>query len=300
VIGLLLALVCQLSARANEATNFPVTARGFYNAGTQAFAAKNFTEAERLFQSSLAAQDERVQPLALFNLGWTRFAAGLELLKNGPDAGKVVAQGNAALAVGEHAIGTAEAALAENQLDKMIAAYLEGRGARRELREAEKAVQAAMEAYGKTLTRWRRAADDFKGAAELNPADTNAVRNAAAVEQSIAKLVDSLRQMQQMAGKIGGQKEQLGRLLTKLKGQIPAPDAPPGSRGDEDEDEPPQPDSLAGQKESGGREGDSTTMPLSPEQAGQILDGLGIDGGRPLPMTDKQGAKPKEKTGRNW
>jgi tetratricopeptide (TPR) repeat protein len=295
-----LVLVCLLSARANQTTNFPVTARGLYNAGTRALAAKNFTEAERLFQTSLAAQDERVQPLALFNLGWTRFAAGLELLKNGPDAGKVAAQGNAALASGEHAIGTAESSLAENQLDKMIAAYIEGRGARHELREAEKAVRAAMEAYGRTLTRWRRAADDFKGAAELNPADTNAVRNAAAVERSIAKLVDSLRQLQQMAGKIGGQKEQLGRLLTKLKGQIPAPDAPPGSRGDEDEDEPPQPDSLAGQKESGGREGDSTMMPLSPEQAGQILDGLGIDGGRSLPMGDKQGAKPKEKTGRNW
>ena len=78
----------------------------------------------------------------------------------------------------------------------MVAAYLEGRGARRELRDAEKAVQAAMETYGKTLQKWQRAADDFKSAAELNPADTNAARNAEIVERGIAKLVDSLRKMQ--------------------------------------------------------------------------------------------------------
>jgi len=291
------------SAQASPATNFstPVTARDFYNAGTKLLAEKKFAEAEKLFASALAAQNERVQPPALFNLGHTRFAEGAEILKQGPDAQKTAARGSAALAAGETAIRSAESALAENNLDKMIAAYIEGRGVRRDLRDAEKAVQSAMEIYGKALLKWQRAADDFKSAAEINPADTNAARNTEIVERRIAKLIDQLRQMQQMAGALGKQRQDLGKMLSQLKGQIPAPNAPPGASGEDgDEDEGVQPDSLAGQKENAGRAGDQMQMPLSPEAAGQILDGLSLDGSRRLPMSDKQGAPPKEKTGRNW
>lgn len=298
----LVALAIGCAAYADEATKSvePVTARDFYNAGTQALATNKLADAERFFQSALGTQDESVQPKALFNLGHTRFDQGIEILKQGPDTQKVAALGHAALAAGGQAISFAESSLAENDLKRMVTAYLEGRGARRELRAAEKAVQAAMETYGKTLTKWQRAADDFKGAAELNPADTNATRNAEIVQQNIAKLIDSLRQMQQMAGKINGQKDQLGKLLSKLKGQLPGPDAPPGGKGDDDEDEPPQPDSLAGQREGTSRDGDQMQVPLSPDQAGQILDGMSLDGNRRLPMGDKQGDKPRDKNGRNW
>ena len=279
----------------------PVPARDFYYAGTKLLAGKKCADADKMFQSALAAQAEDVQPAALYNLGHTRFGEGVELLKKGPDAKKTAAQGGAALAAGEHALRSTEAALAESNLDKMIAAYLEGRGARHELRDAEKAVAAAMEAYGKTLARWQRAADDFKSAAEMNPADTNAVRNAEIVERGIAKLVDSLRQMQEMMGAMGKQRQDLGKMLSKLKGQIPAPKAPPGAAGDEDEDdEGVQPDSLAGQKENASREGDQMLVPLSPDQAGQILDGLSLDGSRRLEMSDKEGTPPKDKKGRNW
>jgi tetratricopeptide (TPR) repeat protein len=290
-------------ALAVEETNaiVPATARDFYNAGTKLLAGKKFAEAEMMFQSALAAQDERVQPAALYNLGHTRFGAGVELLKKGPDGQKTAAQGNAALAVGAQAMGAAEAALAENNLDKMIAAYLEGRGTRRELRDAEKAVQASMETYGKTLTKWQRAAADFKSAAELNPADTNAAQNAEIVERGIAKLVDNLRKMKEMMGAMGKQRQDLGKLLSRLKGRIPAPDAPPGAAGEDDEDDQGvQPDSLAGQKENASREGDQMKVPLSPEQAGQILDGLSLDGSRRLSISDKEGTAPKDKKGRNW
>jgi tetratricopeptide (TPR) repeat protein len=296
-----LAIGCRVQAVDLPAAAPSVTAREFYNAGAKLLAAKNFAEAEKMFQSALAAQDERVQPPALYNLGHARFAEGVELLKKGPDAQKVAAQGNAALAAGEHALRQGESSLAENNLEKMVATYLEGRGARHQLRDAEKAVAAAMETYGKTLQKWQRAADDFKGAAELNPADTNATHNAKIVERSIAKLVDSLRQMQEMMGAMGKQKQDLGKMLSKLKGQIPAPNAPPGAAGDDDEDEPPtQPDSLAGQKENAPQPGDQMQMPLSPEQAGEILEGLSLDGTRRLAMSDKEGAPPKDRKGRNW
>jgi hypothetical protein len=305
IFVLLLSLAAGGHAQAVDETNAAtlVTARDFYNAGTRLLAAKKYADAETMFESALAAQDGRVQPPALYNLGHARFDEGVELLKKGPDAQSVAARGRAALAAGDQAIHQAESALAEKDLDKMIYAYLEGRGARRDLHEAEKAVQAAMDACGKTLQKWQRAADDFKSSAELNPADTNAVRNAKIVERAIAQLVDQLQKMQQMMAMMGKQRQDLGKLLGKLKGQIPASDAPPGAAGDDDEDDDGiSPDSLAGQKENASREGEQMRIPLSPEEAGQILDGLSLDGGRRLPMamSDKEGTPPGDRKGRNW
>jgi tetratricopeptide (TPR) repeat protein len=295
-------LIC-FPAQAGDGTNSvaPATARDFYNAGTRLLAARKFADAEKMFQAALAAQDDRVQPAALYNVGHTRFGAGLERLKQGPDAQKAGARGSAALAAGDHAIRLAESALAQKDLNQMIAAYFEGRGARHELREAEKAVSAAMESYGKTLEQWLRAADDFKGAAELNPADTNAVHNAEIVERGIAKLVDSLRKMQEMMGMMGQKKQDLGKLLAKLKGSIPAPNAPPGPAGEDDEDDQGvTPESLAGQKESAVHQGEQMQILLSPDQASQMLNGLLLDGTRRLNMSDKEGTPPKDRKGRNW
>jgi len=297
------ALISGFQALAADTTNAvaPTTARDFYNAGTRLLAAKKFTDAEKMFQSALAAQDDRLQPVALYNVGHTRFASGLERLKQGPDAQKVAAQGSAALAAGEQAIHQSESALAQNNLNQMIAAYIEGRGARHELRAAEKAVSAALETYGKTLEQWLRAADDFKGAAELNPAGTNAAQNAEIVERGIAKLVDSVRKMQEMMGMMGQQKQELGKLLSKLKGSIPAADAPPGAAGEDDEeDQGMKPEDLTDKKENAARPGDQIQIPLSPDQASQMLTGLSLDGTKRLEMSDKEGKPPKDRKGRNW
>ncbi len=281
-------------------TNAPVTARDFYNAGTHLLAAKKLAAAETMFLSALAAQDERVQPPALYNLAHTLFAAGDELLKKGPDAQKTTMQARAALAAGNAAIRQAENALAGNEVERMMAAYLDGRGARRELRAAEKTVRAALEVYGQTLQKWQRAADDFKGAAEMNPADPQAAKNAATVERHIARLIDSVRQMQAMLEALGQQQQALGKLISQLKGRIPAPQAPPGAAGDEEDEPETTPESLAGRQEDAGRAGEQMPVPVSPEQAGQMLDNLAIDGSRRLPMSDQPTAPPKGKTGRQW
>jgi len=277
-----------------------VSARDFYNAGTRLLLAKKFADAERMFQAALAAQDDRVQPGALYNVGETRFASGVERLKQGPNAQKMTDQGAATLSNGDRAIHEAESALAANDLNRMIQAYLDGRGARRELRDAQKAVSEAMEMFGKTLEQWQRSADDFKGVNELNP-DTNAVHNAEVVEGDIARLVDTVRKMQSMMGMMGKQRQDLGKLLSKLKGQIPAADAPPGQSGEDDEDnEGVKPESLTGKKENAGKQGEQMQVQLSPDQANQILNGLSLDGTRRLDMSDKQGLPPKDRKGKVW
>jgi len=301
VTALLLALPAYDSHSEPASAASPITARDFYNAGTKLLGEKKYADAERMFQAALAVEDENVQPAALYNIGHTRFAGGMEKLKQGPDAQKAASQGRDALAAGENAVRNSESALAANDINKMIEAYLEGRGARRQLRDAEKAVTAAMETYGKTLEQWRRADGDFKGASELNLSDTNALHNAKIVEQDIARLVDSLRKMQDMMGMMGKQRQDLGKLLSKLRGQIPAPNAPPGPAGDDDEDnEGVKPESLTGQKENAGRAGEQMQVQLSPDQANQILNGLSIDGARRLNMSDKEGKPPGDRKGRNW
>ena len=280
------------------------SARGFYNAGTEKLRAGKLNDAETLFQSSLQKQDERVQPAALFNLAHVRFAQGQEELKKSPNG--AAKQGRAAVEDGSNAIQKATDALASNDIQQMVEAYLAGRGARKEMKAATEAVRRAMEAHGKTLVKWRRSLSDFKSAAELNPADTNAAQNAEVVERAIAKLVDSLRDMQMTAANLAGKKQQLNGLMKQMKGKIPAPNMPPGAPGgQEDEDEgddgkKPSPESLSGQKESdNGSGGQEMQLKISPEQAAQLMNSLQQDG-KQLPMGQGEQGQPKNRSGRTW
>ena len=277
--------------------------RELYNAGTEKLSAGKLSDAETLLESSLAKQDERVQPPALFNLGHVRFAQGKEELKKSPDAAATSKRSRAAGAAGAGAIQTAADALASNDVQQMVEAYFAGRGVRKEMRAAAEAVQHAMEAHGKTLMKWRRALSDFKSATELNPADTNAVKNAEVVAQAIAKLVDSMREMQESAAGLGGKQPELNGLLKQLKGKIPAPNAPPGAAGEEDEEgdggERPMPESLAGLQESATDSGKEPGLKISAEEAGQLLNSIQPDG-KQLPMGQGETGKPKSRSGRIW
>jgi hypothetical protein len=140
-----------------------------------------------------------VQPPTLYNLGHVRFAQGLEELKKSLSAKPTAARGRAAAQRSDPAIQQAADALASHDVQKMVAAYQNGRGVRKELKAAAAAVRRALELHGAALRKWQRALGDFKSAAELNPADTNARHNAEIVERAIAKLVDSIVEMQQVA-----------------------------------------------------------------------------------------------------
>jgi len=299
-LALALAPGCAVFADGGTNAVAPVTARDFYNVGTGLLGAKQFAEAEQMFEASLAAQDEHVQPAALYNLGDARFDDGEEALKKKPDAGSAATTGNTASAEANFAIRRAQSALADDDVSQMVAAYLEGGGARRNVTAAEEIVQQAMETYGDTLRKWQRAAEDFKSAAELDPADTNASRNAKIVEQHIAKLVDSLRQMQHTAAMLGGQHSQLNDLLAQLAGRIPKGDLPPGVTGEGEEDEGIQPESLRGLKEGATQEGGQIEAPLSPDEAAQILNGILPEGDHRLPVNEEKAGQPKKTNSRDW
>jgi len=289
--------VAQTNARAVVPEKAPVTARDFFNAGTRRLGDGKLREAEASLQAALAKQDERVQPASLYNLGHVRFAQGLEELKKSLAAGPTAARARTANERAGQAIQVAADALGGKDVQKMVAAYLNGRGARKELRAAGTAVRKALELHGAALRKWERSLGDFQSAADLNPGDTNAQHNVEVVERAIAKLVDSIREMQQAAMGMEQRNQQLGEQLKKLRGQIPAPLMPPGAAGeDEEEGRPWQP--KEGEQEGPSKEGEEMT--LSPEEAGWLLEGFRLDGERRLPMGQGEEAQPKDRRGRDW
>jgi tetratricopeptide (TPR) repeat protein len=292
------ALLLASAARAETTTAPPENPREFYNAGTRQLHDGKLREAESSLETALASQDARLQPPALYNLGLVRFGQGVEELKKGPAAKPTAARGQSAIEQADTALQQADDALAKNDERAMVAAYLRGRGARRELKAAREAVRKALKAYGATLNRWERSSGDFKSALELNTADSDSRHNADVLDRAIAKLVDSLRELQQCANGMGDKSQQLGDALKKLKGRIPAPDMPPGAAGDDEEEDEqpfgPQP----GQQEGPGKEGQEIT--LSPEQAGWLLDAYKLDSERRLPMTEGQSATPRDRSRPTW
>jgi hypothetical protein len=276
----------------------PTTPREFYDAGTRQLRAGKLREAEASLQTALESQSPRLQPPALYNLGLVRFGQGVVEYKKGPAAKPTAARARASAQQAEAALRQAENALAGNDIQEMVAAYLRGRGARRELKAATQAVRRALQVYGATLAKWQRASGDFKSAAELNSADSDARSNSEVVDRCIAKLVDSLHELQQNANGIGDKNQQLAEALKKLKGRIPAPDMPPGAAGDDDEDEEQPLGPKPGQEENPAKDGKEMT--LSPEQAGWILDAYRLDSERRLPMVQGSPADPKDRSRRPW
>ncbi len=276
----------------------PSTPREFFNDGTKMLRRGKLPQAEAFFESALASQEDRWQPPALYNLGEVRFQRGAEELKKGPPAGAALDRGLAAMRDASAAMRQADEALAGDDVAKLVGSYMRGRGARKELKAATEAVKRALDAHRATLTHWERSSGDFKGTAELDRADQDAQVNADVVDRCIAKLVDSIRQMQESAAAMAGMSRDLGEKLKKLRGRIPDQDAPPGGGGDDDDDEDQLFGKQPGQKEGASREGEQ--MFFSPEQAGWLLDGYKLGGDRRLPMGQGEPGEPRNRNGRTW
>jgi tetratricopeptide (TPR) repeat protein len=277
----------------------PVTPHDFYNAGTRQLAAGKLREAESSLETALASQQERLQSPTLYNLGLVRFDEGLEQLKKGPESKPSVDRGRAATEQGDAALHQVQEALVSNDVEKMVAAYIRGRGARKELRGAIDAVQRALKVHGAVLSRWERASGDFKSALELKKTDADARQNADIVDRCIAKLVDSLQEMQQCSNGMCNKKQQLGEAMKKLKGRIPGQDAPPGAAGEDDDEEDEQPlGPQLGQEEGASKEGQE--MHLTPEQAEWLLDAYRLDTERRLPMGPQSQGQPRDRSRPTW
>lgn len=274
------------------------TPRAAYNHGTGLLQAGKLTEAEQLLQNSVAAQTDSLQALALYNLGCARVALGIELLKKSQDPTGQSDQGHVTTltAQAEDASQRIDDAIASQNEQKMITAYLRGGGIKREINEATKAVRQALADKKDILAKWQRADGDFRSAEELDRADKDSTFNAQATEKAIAALIDKLNKLQGATLKMQAVGKQLGEKLKKLKGMMEMPNMPPGAPGDDVEQDPGglKPD----EQEGAGKTGQE--MKISPEEAEQLLAGFKLGGEHRLPLGNENSAKPKDRKGKDW
>jgi hypothetical protein len=277
----------------------PKSPRDFYNAGTRELRAGKLREAELSLQTAVASQNDKVQAVALYNLGHVRFKQGVEALKKGPDAGAAVARSQAACAAVDQALQVADAALNQFDLDKLVDAYMHGRGVRKQVKAATEAVKRALEEHGAVLARWQRASGDFKSADQLR-GDADARFNADLVDRQIAKLVDLEQALKMAAQSCSKKRDGLQAKLGEMKKLIPKDmlkKCQNGEEDDEDEEEPPK-EPKKGQQEPKPRDGQERLM--SPEEAARLLETLKLDANRKLPMGFEKEAMPKNRAGRDW
>jgi Arc/MetJ family transcription regulator len=298
------------SALTNSSTNAPPvptpptrTPREFFNAGTRQLQAGKWREAETALQTAAPADNAVVQPGALYNLGHVRFEQGADILKKAPDGDSTRQRADAAADLGQSAIRAADAALASDQVDALVRAYLQGRGARKELKAAAEAVKKALTAYAGVLSRWQRSSGDFKSAHEMQPALTNAQFNAEVVDRRIAALVDQQQMMMQSGQCAGDKMDDLKKKLDQLKGKIPDGMLPKCTDGDEDEeddgDKPREPkkEDGPGQERPAKR---GLEIQITEEDALRLLESFQLDGNRKLPMGGNEQGKPVDRKGRDW
>jgi hypothetical protein len=236
--------------------------REIYNEGTRKLRDGKLNEAEAVLESAVKTQNQGVQALALYNLGEVRFKQGMQEYTNAPDGKAVAAKSNLATQHGSEALKAADDALAGDDVQAMVSAYLRGRGARKELKTAIEAVKRAMDAYGVVLSKWRRASGDFKSTAELRMTDADALTNAGVVDRWIEDVLN--RQQMLMSGQEQMQKQndELTKQLQELGQKLP-----------ENSQQPSQPGQ---QKKSGTGDDEKPANAPKPGQSGE-------NGSRPSP-----------------
>jgi len=279
----------------------PVSSRDLYNDGTQKYRDGKLNEAESALQGAVSGQDDKVQDTALYNLGHVRYQQGVKQLKDGPDAKAAQSAANHAADRGDAANHAADDALAGTDVESLLAAYFQGRGARKELKQAIDALKLAIDSHGAVLSKWGRASGDFKSAHELQPADADSQHNADVVDKSIARLVDEQRMMMEAMAALQQKRDALKQKLGKMKQKLPGPDGKqmPGGNDDDDEDE----DSPPQQPKEGSQEGpvkNGTEMVLTPEEAERLLGLLRLDSNRKLPLGATNTAQPRDHKHRDW
>lgn len=279
----------------------PARARGLYNEGTLQLHAGKLREAEATLQTAVARGEGAVQTAALYNLAHVRFRQGVEVLKDAPNPAAARQRGDRANAALDNALRLADEALAGYDFDAIVAAYMHGRGVRKDAKKAREAVKEALETHGAVIARWQRASGDFKSALELRGRYDAAQTNAARVDRELAKLIDQQERMQMCMKCMSEKGKQLKEKMAQMKDLLPESRKQEclgdgDEEDDEESDEPKEP--KEGQQESKPRDG--REMWLTPEEARRLLDAMQLDGNRKLPMGFEETRQPRDRGGRVW
>ena len=279
-------------------------ARELYNDGVTKLGKGELRDAEMSLRKAAGADVETVQPLALYNLGHVRFRQGEETLKGEGNREQLLDSSAAAVAVAEEAIRGGARALENDALQEIIAAYMDARAARKDLRFSRDETSRTMGLIGSALERWRRSVGDFHSALELDAANADAKTNAEVVERKIADLLKFKKELEQKSEQVAEEREKIKEMMKKMRGKIPKEMQRESDDEEDDDDEEKKDEPKPGEKQ---QQRIGSDREVSPDMARWLKEtmkrrtmSLGTkQEGEGFKPTDEQ-RKPQPRKGRNW
>ena len=279
-------------------------ARELYNEGVSRLGKGELRDAEMALRKAAGADVETVQPLALYNLGHVRFRQGEETLKGEGNRQQLLDSSAAAVAVAEEAIRSGGKALESDAVQEIIAAYMEARAARKELRFSRDETSRTMGLIGSALERWRRSVGDFHSALELDAANADAKINAAVVERKIEELLKFKKQMEEKSEQVAEEREKIKEMMKKMRGKIPKEMQRESDEEEDDDDEEEKKDPQVGEKQ---QQRIGSDREVSPDMARWLKEtmkrrtmslGTKQEGEGFTPTEEHR--KPQQRKGRDW
>lgn len=279
-----------------------------YDRAADALKRESWSEAESYLKTALEDADANLMPPALHNLGQARARAATKvtdsyLLKTLPSNDPAATRDALKKATGPVDESLAAGELGALDRDKAVRAYLGGQAALKNAREKLKTAREQLAEAEEGVAKLTRARDDFLGAVELDPKDTDAKRNADAIDAYLKKAKERLAEAKQAIEDATRQMSQLTQKLKKLRRMITGEGEGSGSGGEEDEDE--NPGKKKGRNKEDSRseeqrrrdEGDEGKM--SSDEARAALEGMrrGLKGrvpsgyGQPTKETSADGSR---------
>ena len=279
-------------------------ARELYNEGVSRLGKGELRDAEMALRRAAGADVEAVQPLALYNLGHVRFRQGEETLKGEGNRQQLLDSSVAACTVAEEAIRNGGRALESEELQAIIAAYMDARAARKDLRFSRDETSRTMALIGSTLERWRRSVGDFHSAVELDGSNGDAKINAEVVERKIEELLKFKKQLEQQGEQVAGKREDIKEMMKKMRGKIPKEMQRESDEEEDDEDDEKKDEPKPGEKQ---QQRIGSDREVSPDMARWLKEtmkrrtmSLGTkQEGEGFKPTEEQ-RKPQQRKGRNW
>jgi len=294
-------------------------ARELHNRGTQRLAEGDLAGAEEALRASLGRDIDPLRPPALHNLGHVRFGKGKAAL-GGKTTGDVTE-----LSIARSYLEAADADISDmkDQIELLDKAKAEGRepdyvpattalgGGISTFRTIKKLIpkeEAMVAKRTGIIALWTRSVGDFRGAQELDAADTQAKANADAIEELLRALRIETNALEEAIEAQRKKLEELRAVIQELIKRIPDDKLPPNAEGEGDDDEnflPPErlkPKPGAGDPKKG-KSGEEQKM--TEQEARGSLEGLKNEFGRKMPAGDQNGnggngATPKGKKGKDY
>ena len=294
-------------------------ARELHNRGTQRLAEGDLVGAEEALRASLGRDIDPLRPPALHNLGHVRFGKGKTVL-GGKSAGDVTE-----LSIARSYLEAADADISDmkDQIELLDKAKAEGRepdyvpatsalgGGISTFRTIKKLIpkeEAMVTKRMGVIATWTRSVSDFRGAHELDAADTQAKENADSIEELLRALRRETNALEEAIEAQRKKLEELRAVIQELVKRIPDDKLPQNTEGEEEADEnflPPErqkPKPGNGDPKKG-KPGEERKM--TEQEARGSLEGLKNEFGRKMPAGGQDGkggtgGKPNDKKGKDY